>query len=154
MVPQHLQDLPRVAHGPGRQQEEQPGVAPGDRLPHDPPQGRQDVGAAHVSPHPPEALAGDGQALLPKEQQSQQPREAGALQPLAQPLTHLAVAPAGGEQRLESGAEAHDVEEAGGGQALQEDQQGILGGRAKAEGSGTPRLVPSCLRSCPFPTCT
>lgn len=153
MVPQQLEDLPRVAHGPVRQQEEQPGVAPGDRLPHDPLQRRQDVGAAHVSPDPPDALAGDGQALLRKEQRRQQPREASAPQHLAQPVTHLAVAPAGREQRLESGAEANDVEEARGHQALEEDQQGVLGGGAKAEGSGTPRLFPPCLRPRPSPTC-
>lgn len=64
MVPNQLQHLPGVADGTTRDQEEQPWVALMHRLPDDPLERGEDVGAPHVSPHTLDVVTGHGQALL------------------------------------------------------------------------------------------
>ena len=59
-----LDDLARVADRSVGQQEEQPGVSALHGLPQGPVERSQQVGPAHVCPHPPDVLAGVCQRVL------------------------------------------------------------------------------------------
>jgi len=59
-----LDDAARVADRAVRQQEEQPRVAGAQGLPQRPVERRQQVGAAHVRPHPADVVARLGQRVL------------------------------------------------------------------------------------------
>lgn len=64
MIPHQFQNLPGVAYGPIRDQEEEPWVTLVQWLPEDPLERGEHVGASHVSPHSLDAVTSHGQVVL------------------------------------------------------------------------------------------
>lgn len=75
MAAHQLDNLARVADGPVGEQEEQAGVSGDHRLPQDPAERLQDVGAPHVSFDPLNILTSQSQGVLSRGDSEKQSNE-------------------------------------------------------------------------------